>query len=102
MTKIEFDASTKLEDQISGETEAGRETLRVWLDIWRNMTGEQRISKAFQLTEEVRQVMRAGIQSRNPGASDEEIQRLYMNQLLSAHGTSLEEIRAKQQEQRNR
>lgn len=97
-----FDATIKLEDQIAGETEAGRESLRVWSDVWRNMTGEQRIAKAFQLTEEVRQVMRSGIQSRNPDASEEEIQRLYVNQLLSAHGTSLEEIRAKQRKERRK
>ncbi|WP_145219744.1 hypothetical protein [Planctomycetes bacterium TBK1r] len=93
---------TKLEDRIAMETEAGRESLRVWRDIWRNMTGEQRIAKAFQLTEEVRQVMRAGIRSRNPEASEEHIQYLYVNQLLAAHGTSLEQIKHQQKEDRTR
>ena len=95
-------SSVPLEDRIAAETEGGREALRVWREIWRNMTGEQRIAKAFQLTEEVRQVMRAGIQSRNPDASEDKIQQLHVNQLLAAHGTSLEEIRIKQKEERPR
>ena len=60
------------------------------------------IAKAFQLTEEVREVMRAGIRNRNPNASEDEIQHLSINQLLAAHGTSLEEIRSKQKEERTR
>ncbi|MDV6030981.1 MAG: hypothetical protein F9B45_12940 [Phycisphaera sp. RhM] len=84
------------------ETEARRESLRVWRDIWRNMTGEQRIAKAFQLTEEVRQVMRAGIRSRNPEASEEHIQYLCVNQLLAAYGPPLEQIKHQQKEDRTR
>ena len=97
-----FRSSVPLEDRMAAETEGGREALRVWRDIWRNMTGEQRIAKAFQLTEEVRQVMQAGIRSRHPHASEDTIQHLYVNQLLAAHGTSLEEIRTKQKEERQR
>ncbi|MCA9138219.1 MAG: hypothetical protein KDB00_15715 [Planctomycetales bacterium] len=97
-----FRSSVPLEDQIAAETEGGRDALRIWREIWRNMTGEQRIEKAFRLTEEVRQVMRAGIRSRHPHASEDEIQLLYVNQLLAAHGTSLEEIRTKQKEEQSR
>ncbi|QDV46663.1 hypothetical protein Enr13x_65720 [Stieleria neptunia] len=102
MNKAHRISGTKLEDRIAAETEAGRESLRVWRNIWRNMTGEQRIAKAFQLTEEVRQVMRAGIRSRNPEASEAQIQHLYVNQLLAAHGTSLEHIKHQQKEDRTR
>lgn len=93
-------SSIPLEDRIAAETEGGREARRVWRNIWRNMTGEQRIAKAFQLTEETREVMRAGI--RNPNASEDEIRHLYLNQLLAAHGTSLEELKNKQKEERTR
>jgi hypothetical protein len=95
-------SSIPLEDRIAAETEGGREARRVWRNIWRNMTGEQRIAKAFQLTEETREVMRAGIRNRNPNASEDEIRHLYLNQLLAAHGTSLEELKNKQKEERTR
>lgn len=92
----------RLEDQIAMETAAGRESLRVWRDIRRNLSGTQRAEKAFELTEEVRNVMRAGIRSRNPDADEERLQTLYVDQLLAAHGTSLEHIRKKQKEERLR
>jgi hypothetical protein len=95
-------SSIPLEDRMAAETEGGREALRIWRDIWRNMTGEQRIAKAFRLTEEIRGVMLAGIRNRHPNESEDEIRHLYLNQLLAAHGTSLEEIRAQQKEQRTR
>lgn len=100
--KRQLPSTIPLEDRIAAESEGGREALRVWQHVWQNMSGEQRIAKAFQLTEEVRQVTRAGIRSRNPDASEDEIQRLYVDQMLAAHGTSLEEIRIKQMEERDR
>ncbi|MEM9586432.1 MAG: hypothetical protein AAGA03_04055 [Planctomycetota bacterium] len=89
----------KLEDRIASETEAGREALEVWRQVNRGMTGEQRLQKAFELTESTRQIMRAGLRARNPNASDEEIQAMYVDTLLGYHGTSLAEIRQKQADQ---
>ena len=92
----------KLEDRIAAETPSGREALQVWREVWAKMSGQQRIEKAFQLTAEVRQFMRAGLRQRNPSASDEEIQQIYVDHLLATHGTSLGEIRSKQKEELER
>lgn len=94
-----FESVVKLEEQIASQTAAGREAIQVWRNVWRKMPAKRRAEKAFELTAEVREIMRAGIRSRNPDASDKEIQRLYVNQLLAAHGTSLEQIRQKQKEE---
>lgn len=90
-------APTRLEDRIAAETESGRESMKVWTAVWRKMPPNRRLEKAFELTEEVRQLMRAGIANRNPGASDEEVQGLYVDALLSAHGLSLEKINKERQ-----
>ena len=102
MDDLKIGPVVKREDQIAMENVAGRESLRVWREIRRNLSGTQRAEKAFELTEEVRQVMRAGIRSRHPDADEEQIQSLYVDQLLAAHGTSLAEIRKKQKEERFR
>lgn len=91
-----------LEDRIAAETESGREALRVYREVWMKMSGKERVEKAFRLTEEIRQVMRAGIRAQNPDASEDQIQALYVDRLLAAHGTSLKEIRRKQKEEQLR
>ena len=80
------------EADIARQTEAGREMLRVLNEVRRKQTGEQRIAKAFELTEMTRQTMRAGLRQQNPDLTEEEFQRLYVNRLLSFHGLSLEKI----------
>lgn len=89
----------KLERRIAMSTEAGREGLAAWDAVIRKMPGEERVSKAFELTEITRQLMRSGIRAANPTASEEEIQLLYVDRLLRYHGTSLAEVRRKQHEQ---
>lgn len=91
-----------LEDQIAMETEHGREMLRVRREVWRKMTGSQRMEKAFRLTEEMREVARAGLRARHPDATEEEIMRMDADRMLAIHGTSLAEIRHKQEEERKR
>lgn len=66
--------------------------LRVLDEVRRKQTGEQRIAKAFELTEMTRQTMRAGLREQNPDLNEDEFQRLYVNRLLSFHGFSLEKI----------
>lgn len=86
----------KLETQIAMETAAGRE----WLDVWRQtvsrITGEQKVAKAFELTEMTREIMREGIRANHPDTTDKQIQRIYIDRLLSFHGLSLGEIRHRQ------
>ena len=89
----------KLEHQIASETEAGREGLRIWHQTQARMSGEAKVLKSFELTELTRQNMRSGIQAQNPDASESEIQRMFVNRLLSYHGTSLDEIRRLQQQE---
>ena len=91
-----------LEDQIALETEHGREMLRVRREVWRKMTGSQRMEKALRLTEEMREVARAGLRARHPDATEEEIMRMDADRMLAIHGTSLAEIRRKQEEERKR
>ena len=86
----------KLERQIATSTAAGREGLAVWDRVTRSMTGEQRVAKAFELTELTRQFMRAGIREANPDADEARIQELYVDRLLHFHGTSIAEVRRKQ------
>ena len=86
----------KRETEIAMETEAGRQGLAVWWRAQDQMTGEQRLLKALELTETSRQVMRDGIRQQNPHASEAEIQELYVDRLLSFHGLSLDEIRHRQ------
>ena len=51
---------------LAKETEAGREALVVLRSIRTKLTGEQRLAKAFELTETTRQLMRAGIVAAHP------------------------------------
>ncbi len=83
----------KLENQIAMETQAGRDGLAVWRRVIKNMTGAQKVAKAFELTELTRRTMRAGIRRQFPHASEAEIHELYVDRLLQCQGTSLAEVR---------
>lgn len=89
----------KLEYQIAKSTAAGREALEVWERVLREMSPEKKLEKAFELTELTRQTMRAGIRDDHPEATEEEIQAMYVDRLLSYHGTSLAEVRRLQAEE---
>ena len=58
-----------------------------------------RQAKIIELTELTRQNMRSGIQAQHPDSSESQIQRMFVNRLLSYHGTSLDEIRRLQQQE---
>lgn len=62
-----------------------RESLRVYLRILRSMTPEQRLLKAFELTEFARKLFLHGLRSRFPDLSEEEIRRLYLERLDKCH-----------------
>lgn len=50
----------------------------LYIQILRQMTPEQRLEKAFELTEFSRSLFRQGLRNRNPEASEEEIHQLYL------------------------
>ena len=79
---------------IAKQTAAGREALEVLRQVRGRMTNEQRLEKAFELTETTRQFMRAGLKAKHPELSDDEIQKLFVDRLLSYHGLSLAKIEA--------
>ena len=65
----------------------------------RTMSGEQKIIKAFELTEMTRRIMRVGIRDANPEATEAEIDELYLERLFQYHGMSLAEIRQNHRQQ---
>ncbi len=82
----------KFEDQLAATSPGGREGLAIRDRIMREMSGEQKIAKSFELTEMTRQIMRAGIREAHPDATEEEIQRIYVARLLQHQGISLTQI----------
>lgn len=52
-----------------------------YIETLRRMTPEQRLLKAFELSEMSRDLTRAGLRERFPDASDAEINRLYLERL---------------------
>ncbi len=85
--------SEKLEHQMAASSAAGREALAVMERVSRSLSGAQKVAKAFELTEMSRQFMLAGIRVTHPEASDAVIRALYVDRLLSYHGTSLALLR---------
>ncbi len=83
----------KFEHRIAASTAEGREALAVMQRVSRSMTGAQKVAKAFELTEMSRQVMLAGIRAMHADASENQIRELYVDRLLSYHGTSLALLR---------
>jgi hypothetical protein len=55
------------------------------LAVLRSMTSEQRLAKAFELTEMSRALFRQGLRRRFPGLSDERFHQLYLARLAACH-----------------
>jgi hypothetical protein len=53
----------------------------VYLETLRRMTPEQRLLKAFELSELSHELLRAGIRQRHPDAGPDEVQRIYLERL---------------------
>lgn len=53
----------------------------VYIATLRRMTPEQRLLKAFELSEMTHEALRAGIRMRFPNASEEELHRVYLERL---------------------
>jgi hypothetical protein len=82
----------KYEDQLAASSPGGREGLAVWYQIMREMPGEKKVAKSFELTEITRQIMRAGIRETHPEADEETIQRIFVDRLLRLQGISLDKL----------
>jgi hypothetical protein len=54
---------------------------RVYIETLRRMTPEQRLSKAFELSDMTHAALRVAVAARNPGAGPEELQELYLERL---------------------
>jgi hypothetical protein len=54
---------------------------QLYLEALRRLTPEQRVLKAFELTELSRELPRAGLRQRLPEAGAEELQRIYLERM---------------------
>lgn len=55
------------------------------LEVLRSMSPEQRLHKAFELTELSRKLFRLGLKQRFPDRTDGELERLYLERLMACH-----------------
>ncbi|HEY5168816.1 MAG TPA: hypothetical protein VIK03_05430 [Thermoleophilia bacterium] len=58
-----------------------RTNRQLYLQTLRGMTPEQRLLKAFELSELSHELLRAGIRQRYPVAAPDEVRRIYLEQL---------------------
>ena len=58
-----------------------RPNRQLYLETLRRMTPEQRLLKAFELSELSHDLLRAGVRQRFPDASDEALHRIYLERL---------------------
>ena len=62
-----------------------RPNQHLYLEALRRLTPEQRLLKAFELTELSRELFRAGLRQRFPEADEAELQRIYLKRLERCH-----------------
>ena len=58
---------------------------QIYLQALRRLTPEQRLLKAFELTDLSRALFREGLRRRFPEASDAELERIYLERLDKSH-----------------
>ena len=58
---------------------------RKYIEILRGMTPEQRLMKAFELTETSKALFRHGLREKHPDLSDDEFHKLYLERLEKCH-----------------
>ncbi|HSR67044.1 MAG TPA: hypothetical protein VLU25_03815 [Acidobacteriota bacterium] len=58
---------------------------RIYIETLRKLTPEQRLAKAFELSEMSRRLFREGLRRRFPELSEEEFHRLYLERLELCH-----------------
>jgi DNA-binding PadR family transcriptional regulator len=57
----------------------------LYLSILRSLTPEQKLKKVFELNEMGRELLRAGLRQRNPGCTEDEIDKLVAETELKCH-----------------
>ena len=57
----------------------------IYIKALRNMTPEQRLQKAFELTEFSKELFKHGLRKRFPDLSEEEFEKLYLERLELCH-----------------
>jgi 23S rRNA A2030 N6-methylase RlmJ len=57
----------------------------MYLEVLRRMTPEQKLAKAFELSEMARQLFRQGLRERFPELSEEDFHKLYLERLARCH-----------------
>jgi hypothetical protein len=62
-----------------------RPNQQLYLEALRRLTPEQRLLKAFELTDLSRELFRAGLRRRFPAASESELERIYLERLARCH-----------------
>ena len=58
---------------------------KIYLESLRRLSPEQKLSKAFELSEMSRRLFREGLRRRFPDLSEEELHRLYLERLALCH-----------------
>jgi hypothetical protein len=56
-----------------------------YIEVLRKMTPEQRLKKAFELTEFAKQLFLHGLRTRHPNATEVEFHRLMLEELEECH-----------------
>ena len=59
-----------------------------YLEVLRRMTPEQRMLKAFELTEMTRRLLRDGLRASFPDLTTEELHHKYLEQLRKCHNSN--------------
>ncbi|REJ64687.1 MAG: hypothetical protein DWQ31_20575 [Planctomycetota bacterium] len=58
-----------------------------YLAVLRSMTPEERLRKAWELTETARMLMREGIRHRHPDLSEAEVHEIYLREMARCHNS---------------
>ncbi len=75
--------SMETHDTISGHK--ARPNHRAYLEVLRRMTPEQRLLKAFELSDMTRNLFRQGLRERFPDLPEEQLHALYLERLALCH-----------------
>ena len=65
--------------------EKPRPNHREYIQVLRRMTPEQRLAKAFELSELTKRLFREGLRKQFPELSEEDFHRLYLKRLAKCH-----------------
>jgi hypothetical protein len=61
---------------------------KLYLEVLRRMTPEQRLRQAFELSEMTRQLFHYGLRQRFPDLSEQELHNLFLERLAECHNSN--------------